>query len=90
MPLFAIICRDNPGMLQTRTATREAHLAFLADGGMVRMAGPLIENGEMRGSLIVIEADDRAAALAWTARDPYKAAGLFAGVEVIEWKKVIG
>ena len=90
MPLFAIICRDHPGMLDTRAATRAAHLDFLAAGDTVRMAGPLIEDGAMCGSLLVVEAADRAAAEAWAAGDPYKAAGLFRQVEVIEWKKVIG
>lgn len=89
MPLFAVICRDKPGAGQTRIDTREAHLGFLQERGVVRMAGPLIENGEMRGSLIVLEADDLAEAQHWAASDPYKAAGLFASVEVIEWKQVI-
>mgnify|MGYP000029334802 FL=1 len=56
----------------------------------MQLAGPLVEDGEMRGSLLVIEADDIKAANAWVATDPYKAAGLFASVEVIEWRKVIG
>ena len=90
MALFAIICRDNPGMLQTRIDTREAHLGFLRKEGIVRLAGPLIEEGEMRGSLIVLEADDLEKARYWAAQDPYKESGLFASVDVIEWKKVIG
>ncbi|MDQ1901130.1 YciI family protein [Paracoccus sp. WLY502] len=90
MPLFAVICRDKPGALQTRLDTREAHLGFIRDSGIVRMAGPLIQDGEMRGSLLILEADDLAAAQDWAANDPYKSAGLFDSVEVIEWKKVIG
>ena len=90
MPLFAVICRDKPGQLQIRLDTREAHLAFIRDTGIVTMAGPLIEEGEMRGSLIVLEADDLAAAQEWADNDPYKGAGLFDNVQVIEWKKVIG
>lgn len=90
MPLFAVICRDNPGALQTRLDTREAHLAYLRDSGMVVMAGPLIEAGEMCGSLLVIDAAGLADAQGWAAGDPYKAAGLFRQVEVVEWKKVIG
>ena len=31
-----------------------------------------------------------AAAEAWAANDPYAKAGLFASVELVEWKKVIG
>lgn len=91
MPLFAVICRDKPGHLQTRIDTRDAHLGFLRqDDTTVQMAGPLIEEGEMRGSLIVIDALDLAAAEGWADQDPYKAAGLFSNVEIIEWKKVIG
>lgn len=90
MPLFAVICRDKPGALQTRLDTREAHLGFIRDSGIVRMAGPLIEGGQMCGSLLILEADDLAAAQDWAANDPYKSAGLFDSVEVVEWKKVIG
>jgi uncharacterized protein YciI len=90
MPLFAVICRDKPGALQTRLDTREAHLAYVKDTGIVQMAGPFLEDGGMCGSLVVIEAADLAAAEAWAAGDPYKAAGLFASVRVTEWKKVIG
>ncbi len=90
MPLFAVICRDKPGALQVRIDTRQAHLGFIQDSGIVRMAGPLLEQGEMRGSLVILEAADLAAAQNWAANDPYKAAGLFDSVDVIEWNKVIG
>lgn len=90
MPLFAVICRDKPGALQTRLDTREAHLAYINDTGIVAMAGPLIEQGEMRGSLVILDTTDLAAAEQWAANDPYKSAGLFDDVQVTEWKKVIG
>lgn len=90
MPLFAVICRDKPGALQTRLDTREAHLAYINDTGIVAMAGPLIEQGEMRGSLVILDTADLAAAEQWAANDPYKSAGLFDDVQVTEWKKVIG
>lgn len=90
MPLFAIICHDKPGMLQARLDAREAHLGFLRKEGIVRLAGPLIEEGEMRGSLIVLEAENLEDAHRWADLDPYKTAGLFARVDIIEWKKVIG
>jgi uncharacterized protein YciI len=88
--LYAIFCRDKPGALQTRLDTRAAHLAYIESTGIVRMAGPLIENGQMCGSLVVVEADGLDAAKSWAASDPYKAAGLFESVSVTEWKKVIG
>lgn len=90
MPLFAVICRDKPGALQTRLDTREAHLAYINETGIVTMAGPFLEQGEMRGSLVIVEAADLAAAQEWAANDPYESAGLFDSVQVTEWKKVIG
>ncbi len=88
--LYAIICRDKPGHLQTRLDTRAAHLAYIEKTGIVRMAGPFLEKGEMCGSLVVLETDSLDAAEAWATGDPYKAAGLFESVSVTEWKKVIG
>ena len=90
MPLYAVICRDKPGRAETRATTRPAHLDWLAAHGGVQFAGPLIEDGGPIGSLVVVEAGDLAAAKAWVATDPYAAADVFAGVEVIEWKKAIG
>lgn len=90
MPLYAVICKDRADALQTRLATREAHLAHIRDSGIVAQAGPLMIDGEMRGSLVILDAPDLATAKAWSAGDPYLAAGLFESVEVIEWKKVIG
>jgi uncharacterized protein YciI len=54
------------------------------------MAGPFIEEGQMAGSLVIIEAGSLAAAESWAAGDPYGLAGLFDSVRVSEWKKVIG
>jgi len=88
--LYAVICRDKPGQLQVRMDTRAAHLGYIEKTGIVKMAGPFLENGEMCGSLVIVEADSLAAAEAWAAGDPYKSAGLFESVKVIEWKKVVG
>ena len=89
MPLFAVICRDRPGQVQARIDARDAHLGWLQAKGVVRMAGPLMVEGEMRGSLIVLEADSLQEAQDWAANDPYKAAGIFDTVEIVEWNKVI-
>ncbi len=88
--LYAVICRDKPGHLQTRLDTRAAHLAHIEVTGIVRMAGPFLENGQMCGTLAILDTDSLAAAEAWAAADPYAVAGLFASVTVTEWKKVIG
>ncbi len=88
--LFAVMARDKPGALQVRLDTRSAHLAYIEATGIVAMAGPLIEDGQMCGSLIVLETDSLEAARDWVTGDPYGRAGLFESVSVTEWKKVIG
>ncbi len=87
---FAVICRDKPGHLETRMTNRAAHLAYIEATGIVEMAGPLLEAGQMCGSLIILTCDSLDAAQRWVASDPYGAAGLFDSVAVTEWKKVIG
>jgi len=88
--LIALIARDKPGALQTRVDNRSAHLGYIEDTGVVSQAGPLIENGEMAGSLVILDVADMDAAQAWADNDPYAKAGLFAKVEMVIWKKVIG
>jgi uncharacterized protein len=91
MPLFALICTDRPGQIETRMANREAHLAYIAETGCVVQAGPFLdESGTMCGSLLVLDLPDRRAADDWAAGDPYARAGLFERVEIRAWKKVIG
>ena len=87
----ALMTRDKPGALQVRLDTREAHLAYIKETGVVEMAGPFLdEAGQMCGSMIVLDVADLAAAKAWAENDPYNKAGLFADVRIQEWKKVIG
>ncbi len=89
--LFAVICRDKPGALKVRQDTRAAHLDYLKETGVVEMAGPFLsEEGEMCGTLLVLNLASLQAARDWAEADPYAKAGLFEEVTVIEWKKVIG
>ena len=87
----ALICTDKAGALQTRLDTRAAHLAHIEDSGVVEMAGPFLNTeGEMTGSLVVLNVETLAEAQAWAEADPYAKAGLFETVQIAEWKKVIG
>jgi uncharacterized protein YciI len=89
--LIALMTKDKSGALQTRVDNRDAHLAYIADTGVVAMAGPFLDaDGQMCGSLIVLDVDDMTAAQTWADNDPYKKAGLFQSVELSAWKKVIG
>ena len=86
--LFALICTDNPNSLDLRMTSRPAHLAFLDGlGSAMKLAGPFTDDaGSPTGSLVVIEADNRSAAQAVAALDPYAIAGLFSAVEIKPWK----
>ena len=93
MALFVLTCIDKPNALELRMATREAHFAYargLPDG-FIRLGGPFLdEQGDMAGSLIIIEAPDMAAAEAFSLADPYRKAGLFERVEIRPWKSTLG
>jgi len=87
----ALIATDKPGALEIRKANREAHLAYADEKGQTLFAGPLLnEDGDMAGSLVVLDVPDLAAARDWAAGDPYAKAGLFESVTLREWKKVRG
>jgi uncharacterized protein YciI len=97
--LYVIIGRDAPGALPRRRVARPAHLerlqALLAAGRLV-LAGPMpaIDAPDpgpagFAGSLIVAEFASLEAARAWADADPYVAAGVYAGVEVHPYIKVL-
>ena len=92
MTLYVLSCIDHPGSLERRTATREAHLAYLAERpALVRLAGPYLgPDGQPVGSMLVIEVDDLAAAEAFAANDPYSLADLFQSVDIRPWRITIG
>lgn len=84
--LFAFLCTDKPGHLNVRMDTRPAHLDHLNKlnaEGTLKMAGPFLDDeGKPNGSLVIVEAQDMAAARALAEADPYYQAGLFEKVEV--------
>lgn len=87
--LFALICTDKPAHLQVRLDARPDHVAFLDSlnaKGVLRFAGPFVgEDGKPNGSLVVVEAADRAAAETIAGSDPYAKVGLFASVDIRPW-----
>jgi hypothetical protein len=89
--LFALICTDKPDHLAVRMDNRPAHLAFLDGlGEAMNGAGPFLGSDDKpNGSLVLIEAEDRAAAEAIAAQDPYAKAGLFASVDIRPWNWVL-
>ncbi|MDP2732472.1 MAG: YciI family protein [Hoeflea sp.] len=83
---YALICKDKPGSLELRMATRPPHVEYLKGleaKGVLKMAGPLLGDDEKPiGSLLVVAAGDRTEAEAVAAGDPYAIAGVFATTEI--------
>lgn len=89
--LFALITKDKSGALQTRLDNRDAHLSYIKETGVVKMAGPFLDtDGSMDGSMIIMDVESMSEAQNWAENDPYNKAGLFQDVQIREWKKVIG
>lgn len=89
--LVALFAHDKPGALPVRQENRPAHVEYLKSTGVVAQAGPLLDDdGQMCGSLVILDVPDMAAAQDWAANDPYAKAGLFADVQLVTWNKVIG
>ena len=96
---YAIVGQDVPDSLNQRLAARPAHLQrlqALQQAGRLLLAGPFpaIDSNDpgaagFSGSLIVAEFDSLADAQAWADADPYVAAGVYAGVSVKPFKKVL-
>ena len=90
MPYFAIHCIHKPDSHALRAATRADHLGHVgAANDRILAAGPLLGiDGEPMGSLLILDCEDRRAAIQFAAADPYAQAGLFASVAVTAWRKV--
>ena len=89
--LFALICTDKPDSTDLRSSVRPDHLDYLKGvGDRLKAGGPFLDDaGAPRGSLVIIEAGDRAEAERIAADDPYAKAGLFQSVEIRAWNWVL-
>jgi uncharacterized protein YciI len=92
MAFFSIVCWDKPGVLDQRVLHRPDHVAYLkTQEPVIRVAGPALDDqGQMCGSLFVIEVADKAAAEAFSDGDPFKQRGVFAKVEIRGFTKTFG
>lgn len=88
--LFALLNTDRPGSLDLRMATRPAHLEYLeAQAGKIVTGGAMLDaSGQACGSLLIVDVEDRAAAEAFAAADPYSKAGLFESSVVRPFRQV--
>jgi uncharacterized protein YciI len=88
--LFAIVSTDRPGGLDLRLATRPTHIAYLTMYvDRIIHGGPMLDaDGRPCGSLLIIEAEDRAAAEGFASADPYAKAGLFESTVIRPFREV--
>jgi uncharacterized protein len=96
---YAITGTDHPDSLERRMAARSAHLARLEklqQEGRLLLAGPFpaIDAEQpgpagFTGSLIIAEFASLAEAEQWAKADPYVDAGVYAGVSVKPFRKVL-
>jgi uncharacterized protein len=97
--LYAIIASDAPDSLAKRLEARPKHLErlhALRDQGRLILAGPhpAIDSEDpgdagFSGSLVVAEFESLEDAQSWAQDDPYMHAGVYAGVTVKPFKKVL-
>ena len=89
--LVALIAQDRSNAAQVRADNRAAHLDYIKSTGCVMQAGPFLNpEGQMIGSMIILDVPDMSAAEDWADNDPYAQAGLFEAATLTQWNKVIG
>ena len=86
--LFALVAYDRPNAVARRMELRPEHLEFLkAQGETIKLAGPfLADNGDMVGSIVVVEAETVEDARAIFAKDPFMIGNLFDSITVKPWR----
>ncbi len=86
--LFVIIGHDGPRGAELRPKIRPAHLDNLrplVDKGKVVIAGPFADGS---GSLIIVDMESQAEAVAFANSDPYTKEGVFERIEVKPFRRV--
>jgi uncharacterized protein YciI len=94
MAYFVFQGVDRPGSAEVRLRTREDHRVHLRQpfpGCRCILGGPLLSDaGQMIGTLLVLEAEERDAAEAFVARDPYRLNDLFEETRLTRWNWTLG
>lgn len=87
--LFVFTGIDRRDSARLRDAKLSAHLEYLRAGNKVRLAGPLLDKkGAMVGTLLIIEAENRAVAEAWCLDEPFCRSGLFTEQRLFPWLRM--
>lgn len=92
MPLFCFYCRDGENNESLREMHMKAQREWMAEHDENYLtAGPLLNaKGDFVGSLLIIEAEDEAAARATINDDPYVTGGVWQSIRVDRFEPVKG
>ncbi len=87
---YAIVCMDRPNVGELRERTRPSHGEYLKEhGDKMHIGGPFEDdNGNIVGTLLIVNVEDRAAAQAFTDNEPLHKAGVFESVVVRRWRQM--
>ncbi len=91
--LYIITAFDKENSLDLRMKVRPDHLSYAKEMGIVQLGGPLLTEGDdpkPRGSMLIVEVENRAQAESFAENDPYNKAGLFDKVTVRRWMGAVG
>ena len=88
--LYIIYQVDKPDSAGLRAETRDKHFAYLDEHEDILVLGGalLAEDGATRtGSVLIINVDNRELAEAFSANEPFRAAGVFERVEISRMRR---
>ncbi len=92
MPQYLILATDHTDQdaLNRRLSVRETHLARMRverSGGSFELGGAKLDKeGNMFGSMLVINAENEKAAWEWVRQDPYVTGKVWEKIEVIPFR----
>ncbi len=91
MTLYAFYCRDGENGAALREKFLAAHLAHIETAiDKIAVAGPLKQNDETVGSLLVVKAENETQARETLEADPYFSAGVWQSIKVDQFLGVAG
>jgi uncharacterized protein YciI len=83
MPLYVLRCLDAEGTAALRDLNRDAHVAHVRGSGVVRIAGPILnESDTVVGSVLIIDVQNIAQARDFSDSDPFRRAGVYLSVDI--------
>ena len=93
---FVVIARDgiDADAVARRQAVRPTHLDEirpLVDAGHILMGGAMLDDdGNMRGSVLMVDFPSRAELDAWIDHDPYVTGDVWRQVEIVPFRAAVG